>query len=366
MSRYVWQATRELAAVWRSSTYVQDYLAGAAGPLRLCADSGHHILAQPFYMWKYLPTHLRYDHFARTAGADAWLDKCRHLDHAYTTMVEWLRSRLGGYPFLGAPQLTRTSPWTTVNVSMQVPWLIELRRWQLQMKATPPTIPFLEIDSTTQLSAGDHLGAAITSSPAAVEIAAAWHSLADSDKEQLRTACAAVRQTPYPAPDDVTGSEDFRELSWAETTLDDAIRPLTGPARAFTDALTTADRLIQQTAALFSQLVVYNQVRQLPNVTLVEQFDGADGWHTVRSDTFVFEQIRQFEILGFDHPYPRGVMMVAGTKQEMPFGPHHGAVTVYGRILADSDQLADLAVPIQVLDTAPQPPAASWQGSPTP
>jgi hypothetical protein len=136
--------------------------------------------------------------------------------------------------------------------------------------------------------------------------------------------------------------------------LDEAMRPLTGRARVFADALTNADRLVQQAAALFSQLVVHNQVRRLGHVTLVEQLDGAGGWHTVRSDSFVFEQVRQSEILGFDHPYPRGVMLVAGITEELAFGPHHGAVTVYGHILANSEELAASAIPIQAVHTAPR------------
>lgn len=344
MSAPLWQAVGELAAVWRSSTYVQDYVAGAGEPLALCSTSGEHIVAQPFFMWKYLPTHMSYDQFARSPRADAWLEKCEQLGLAYVTMIEWLRSRLDGYPFLGAPQLTRTSSWTTFNVSMQVPWLIELRRCQLQNKATPPTIPVLKVDAPTQLAAGARLGSAVASSPAAIGLAAAWNALTDDDMQQLRTACAAIRQSQYPEPADITGSEDFRELDWAETTLDEAIRSTTGRARAFTDALTIADCLIQQAAALFSQLVVYNGLRRLGNVTFVEQLDGADGWHTVRSDSFVPEKVRLFEILAFDHPYPRGAMLVAGTKEVL--GPLHVATTAYGRVLPDSEEVASSAATI--------------------
>jgi hypothetical protein len=362
MSAPVWQAVGELAAVWRSSSYVQDYIAGVGLPLSLCASSGHHIAAQPFYMWRYLPTHMSYDEFARTPTADAWLEKCMYLDDAYTTLIEWLRSRLVGYPYPGAPQLTDTGLWTTFNVSMQVPWLIELRRWQLQGKVTPPTIPFLEIDPATQLNAGARLGTAIASSPAAIEVGTAWQSLTAGDKDQLRAACAAIRQAHYPEPADVTGSEDFRELNWAQTTLDEATRTLTGRARAFAEALTIADRLIQQTAALFGQLIVYNHIRQLSHVTLVEQLDGTTGWHAVRSDSFVFETLRQSEILAFDHPYPQGVMLVAGINEELRFAPPHGAVTVYGRVLAESEELVTSAIPIQAVCTVS--PSASSQSLP--
>jgi hypothetical protein len=118
-------------------------------------------------------------------------------------------------------------------------------------------------------------------------------------------------------------------------------------ARAFVDALTHADQLIQQAAALFSQLVMFSQTRQLTHIGYVEQLDGPDGWCTIRSDSYLFEPIRHFEVIGFDHSYPRGVMLVEGTTVLLPLGPQHGSVTVHGRILADSEELAASATPTQ-------------------
>jgi hypothetical protein len=341
MSARVWQATADLAAVWRSSPYVQDFCAGAMGRLSLCRTSGQHIAAQPFYLWRYLPTHPRYE-YASSPSTDAWLEKCAHLDDAYTTLIEWMRSRLSGYPYPGAPQLTPPSPWTVFNVSMQVPWLAARRKRQLHTKATPPTIPFLEIAAATQLSVGARLGAAIASSPAAVEVDAAWRSLTTGDKAELRSVCATILRAQYPEPADVTGTEDFRELAWAMTMLDEAMRPLAGRAKKFTEALTAADRVIQQAAALFSQLIAYNEIRRLGRITLVEQPDGADGRTSVSSESLVLDHVRQFEILAFDHPYPRGVMLVDGVTETFGGEPSH-VTTVVGYILPESEELAKLA-----------------------
>jgi hypothetical protein len=350
MTAQLWRAAEQLATVWRSSAYVQEYIAGARGLLAQCTGTGaDHIAAQPFYLAIYLPTAMTYNQAAEPPG---WRDKAVQIANGYTAMVEWLRSRLPGYPFPGAPQLTPPSPWTTFTVSMQVPWLADPRSWQLQYQPQPPTMPFLP-DRPAQAKAGAGLGAAVASSPAAAEAGRRWNALTASDKRQLEAASAAMQQARYPEPDDVRGDEDFRQLGWSDYILDDTLRSLSGRARAFADALTSADRQIQQAAALFSQLVMFGQIRQLAHIGYVDQLDGPDGWHTARSGSYVFEPIRVREIIGFDDPYPRGLMLVEGITEHLPIEPNPGSVTVHGRILADSEDLAASAVPIQPVFVAP-------------
>jgi hypothetical protein len=346
MSALVWRAVQELATVWRASPFVHDYVTGigaAGGNDRSAA----HIQAQPFYLSMYLPTVTEYELIARSVAMQTWLHNSDLLGHAYTTVIEWLRSRLSGYPFPDAPQLSPNSPWTSFNVSMWVPWLIEFRHQQLEHKSTPPTIPFLAVDPATQLQAGTHLGKAIATSPIATELARTWRALTESDRQQLRDVSSALGQAQYPQSDDNTGDEDFRHLAWSTTELDKALRSLTGSAQDFTAALTHADRLIQQVACLFSHLTTRGTIRRIGNVTVVQQLDGAAGWHTIRSEEdILLSPVRQFDTLGFDHPFPRGVMLVEGIKEE--YGRHHFAVTVYGRILPDSTDLAATATPINL------------------
>lgn len=355
MTAKVWRAVSDLAALWRSSPYVQEHLDGCRMQLAFATSAGgDHITAQPFYLGMYLPTMMSFSPYGQSLSSPAWLDKGTHLAQAYTAMIEWLRSRLSGYPFADAPQLDPVSPWTRFTVAMQVPWHAETRQWQLQHQAQPPVIPFLAVDGPAQRETGASLGMAVAASPAAAEVAERWRQLTTEDKNQLSAACARMRQARYPEPADVRGDEDFRELAWREFVLDQALRSLPERAQTFTDALTRADRLIQQAAVLFGQLVMYNQIRQLPHIGIVEQLDAADGWLTVRSDSFAFEPIRQFEIIGFDHPYPRGVMLVEGITDR--FGPFHGSLTVRGRILPGSQELAATARQMQAVIPDPQIP----------
>ena len=176
--------------------------------------------------------------------------------------------------------------------------------------------------------------------PTARAVGIAWQALSEADHAQLANARTAFGMMRYPERTGQTsGDEDFRHLAWAETQLDTITSRLEGRAKAFCDALTAADRFLQQVAALFSHLVFYGSIRLLENVELVEQLDGSEGWHTVRSGQFVFQPFRVHEIVGFRHPYPRGLMMVEGSHDELPFGSHAGAMTLYGRLLPDSANL---------------------------
>jgi hypothetical protein len=237
-------------------------------------------------------------------------------------------------------------------VSMRVPWLPRARAWQLQNQPRPPVMPFLH-NRSAQAEACANLAAAVASSPAAAEVERSWNALTTNDERRLYAANVAMDKARYPEPDDVRGDEDFRQLAWSDYILDDALYSLPERARAFTDALASADSLLQQAAVLFSQLIMTGEIRQLPHVGYVDQFDGPDHWHTVRSDSYIYEPIRVREIIGFDHPYPRGLMLVEGITEQLPFEPRSGSVTVRGPILPGSEEIAVSAVRIQRVFVAP-------------
>lgn len=350
MTAQLWRAVNDLASVWRSSVHVRDYVYGAQRQLIRTSGTGAELIAaQPFYLLAYLPITVTHSQAAEPPG---WREKATEITSGYTALIEWLRSRLVGYPFPGTPQVALGSPWSRITISMRTPWIPHARAWQLQHKAQPPTMPFVS-DRPAQAEAGARLGGAVASSPAADEVQRCWNALTADDKRRLYTASTAMDKARYPEPDDVRGDEDFRELAWSDYLLDNTLRSLPERAIAFTDALARADELIQQAAFLFSQLVMTGEIRQLSHIGYTSQFDGSDHWHVVRSDSFLFEPIRVFEIIGFDHPYPRGLMLVEGITDQLPFEPTPGSVTVRGPILADSKELAASAVPVQRVFVAP-------------
>jgi hypothetical protein len=350
MTARLWRTVDELARVWRASPYVQEYATRARGQLGIYAGRGaDHIAAQPFFLHIYLPTVATYN---EPAGPQGWPDKGVEIASGYIATIEWPRSRLPGYPFPGTPQLAPASHWTGFTVSMKLPWLAHTRSWQLQDQPEPPTMPYLP-DRAAQAGVTRNLGDAVSISPAAAEVGHRWNALSTGDRSAMDTASAAMQEARYPQPDDVRGDEDFRQLGWQEHLLDEALQSLPEGARAFTSALEDADRMIQQAATLFSQLVTYGEIRRLTHIGYAGQLDGRDGWATVRSDSYVFDPIRNLEVIAFDHPYPRGVMLVEGITERLPIDPHPPSVIVNGRILADSEELAGSAVPIQPVYIAP-------------
>lgn len=163
-----------------------------------------------------------------------------------------------------------------------------------------------------------------------------------------------MRQATCPGPSGIP--VDYGELAWRQSTLDHALQSLPQTGTVFTDALNRADQLIQQAAVLFSQLVMFNHIRQLPHISRIEQLGTSDSWHTVHSSCFTFDPVRLYEIIGFDYPYPQGVMLVEGTTQQ--FGPLHGSLAVRGHILSESRELAATATPM--LATWPDPQIPQW------
>jgi hypothetical protein len=111
MSAPVWHAVKQLAAVWRSSTFVQEYAALALNSdVQDLVASAHHIDAQPFLLCECVHTCLGYEHFHQLPGVEAWIDSGGQLGLTYITLLEWLRSRLTGYPFAAAPQTESDQP----------------------------------------------------------------------------------------------------------------------------------------------------------------------------------------------------------------------------------------------------------------
>lgn len=341
MTARLWRAAGAMAALWRTSPEVQGSVAWMRAQAA-AAPGGDWFLAQPLCLPYYVP-----------AAQSAKRDTAVHVAHGYIAMIEWLRSRLPGYPFGGTPQLASSSPWTTFTLSMRIPWLTDRREWQLQNQPRPPTFPFLP-DRSAQAEAGMNLGDAVTVSRAAAEVNRRWHALTASDQLEMEAASTAMRQARYPGTGETRADDDLRRLAWQEAILDQALRSLPERASAFTDALADADRMIQHAAALFSQLATSGRIRSLRYIDYVDQLHGPDGWTTVSSDSFLLDPIRTLEIIAFDYPYPRGVMLVEGTATRFPNEPIPGQTTVRGRILADSEELAASAIPVhEVLRCSP-------------
>lgn len=343
MSARVWQAVAALAQIWRGSEVVRGYGSAALGyGAEAMYPSAGHIDAQPFYLSHYIHTRVAFgDDLDIPTQTTEWADVGANLARAYTILIEFLRSRLPGYPFADMPQMSDNSHWTDLTVAMTVPWL-PFGEWNMQDRRTPPIFPEIAIDLHVQGPAMWELTKAFQDCPAARAVGAAWQALSDADHAQLANARAAFDQMHYPQrAGQVTSDEDFRRLAWTRTQLDTITSRLEGRAKTFCDTLTAADRFLQQAAALFSHLVFYRSIRLLDNIELVEQLDGTEGWYTVRSAQFVFQPFRIHEIVGFCHPYPRGLMMVQGTVEELPSGAHSGAIALHGRILPDSVNLTE-------------------------
>src|ERR1700728_1499045 len=177
MTARVWRAAPPLAALGRSSQNVQESIASARMPLAFCTSAdGDRVVAQPFYLWLYLPAVMSGSPYAQSLFPQTWLEKGALLANSYTAMIEWLRCRLSGYPFPDAPQLAPASPGTTFTLSMQGPWMAGQPQWPPQDQRQPLVIPLLAVAASAQREATASLATAVATSPAAVEIEERWHA----------------------------------------------------------------------------------------------------------------------------------------------------------------------------------------------
>ena len=336
MSAALWQATTAMAQLWRDSPIIAEYAHTARslnqGERIASAD---HVLAQPLLLGEYLHTVGSFAPMMRYPPFRAWIETGRDIGCWYGILFAWLRSRLTGYPYADTPQLSRNSPWSGLNVSMKTAWPPELLPYRFQDQPDAPPLPFVSADRPRQVALGNELGAAIAASTQASRLDAAWRELDDEDRRELARARVAFDQFRYdPGRGQNDGREDFRQVAWAEAQLDEILRHLGERGRAFAHALDAAEQLVQQASALFSHLVVHGRIRTLGSITYVEQLSGRDGWLSVRSERLMLPFVWTREIVRFDHPYLRGVMMVEGTHEEL--GHRYAAVTVHGRILPSS------------------------------
>lgn len=277
-----WSAIAELAALWNGTPVVQQvaqelprvtppkqgiprYLqALAAGAPSILAQplavSGRVRMAQQFPM---LPTEQ-----PDPIALKAWLEAGDWLQIAHLETVEWLRSRLPGYPTVGAPQLARGTSFTSEEWGYRIPWRYKAFAEGHQQRTTPRPIGRLLGDPSSEETIGQatvNLAGAFASTDEWRQYRESRSALSGEDKLALKEArgrltaeCAAEAIDAY-EPGLVVPREQYRR-SVTSTTVES----LTGPAREFAEAFAAVDSMINDASVeVFAQLAVYGQPRTI-------------------------------------------------------------------------------------------------------
>ena len=125
--------------------------------------------------------------FVENEEHEKWLRDLNEVGGALMTAIEFIRSRIAGYPSLRVPHLRTGSPYTYAETFLVAgfPWDAELRRMGLQLQGPPPVGQILESQADFQSllnAASDELNA----SDASASFAAARAAMQPSDWDQLR------------------------------------------------------------------------------------------------------------------------------------------------------------------------------------
>jgi hypothetical protein len=199
-----------------------------------------------------------------------WLQAAARLERAHRATLSWLRASLTGYPILRAPQLARSTPLTTEEMTTRYIWTKEEFASGLNQLPAPPSVPeLLGAESTGGLEldeAARQVGRALTKSRAWVEFHGAHHSLDDDAKEALREARRELKEClSAEALDDHEPNLAIPRAEYRSHTTTEVVDSLTGPARKYADAFGEVDRLLDLTVGdIFGELVLFGEPWRIP------------------------------------------------------------------------------------------------------
>lgn len=199
-----------------------------------------------------------------------WLQSAAKLEIAHRVTLGWLRASLAGYPMLRAPQLARSTPLTTTEMTTHYIWSKEEFASGLNQLPAPPSVPdLLGADSMGALEldeAARQVSRALTRSRAWVNFHDAHRSLNDDAKEALRTARRELKQRlSAEAIDDHEPNRAIPRDQYRSHTMTEVVHSLAGPERIYADAFGEVDRLLNLTMGdIFGELVLFGEPCRVP------------------------------------------------------------------------------------------------------
>lgn len=199
-----------------------------------------------------------------------WLQTAAKLEGAHRVTLGWLRASLAGYPILRAPQLARSTPLTTEEMTTRYIWSKEEFASGLNHLPAPPSVPdLLGADSIGALKldeAARQVSRALTTSRAWVDFHDAHQSLNDDTKEALRAARRELKQRlSAEALDDHEPNLAMPRAEYRSHTMTEVVHSLAGPERIYADAFGEVDRLLDLTMGdIFGELVLFGEPWRVP------------------------------------------------------------------------------------------------------
>jgi hypothetical protein len=196
--------------------------------------------------------------FVENEEHEKWLRDLNDVGGALTVAIEFIRSRIPGYPSLRVPHLRTGSPYTYAETFLVAgfPWDAELRRMGLQLQGPPPVGQILE----SQADFAGLLNAAadeLNASNASASFVDARAAMQPADWDQLREIGRTLAGRV--ADDAVTAAAgDFllQRFQYRSAILEQLVSEADGRARTYMDAFEDLNELLNVAAALVETTVV--------------------------------------------------------------------------------------------------------------
>jgi hypothetical protein len=197
------------------------------------------------------------------ANHPRWFEAATRVERAHRATVDWLRSRLPGYPMLPAPHLAPNTPFTTFEYTDEMIWTRGELAGNLHMNDPAPGVTALLGVDGLQAAAIDQvardLAVALERSPEWERLELAGINLDPEGRRALSQARTNLRSRL--SPQSVDGYEPtlaLRRNQYRATVLGEAMNALTGSAAEYASAFDAANRILDYAASdVMSRLASY-------------------------------------------------------------------------------------------------------------
>lgn len=274
--RTTWETARDLGNLLSMSARVAphkdslieartSFNPGAASPTwrstlaRMSAMNNNRYMAQPM---RFI-TQAQYDPFFSTLATDPdardFLLNAQAIYAGAALTVDWLRSRLAGYPDLGVPQLAPGSTRIEPSLDDGWTWIGDFRPMSLETKPAPAEIAVVfQLAATDLTNALNRVGEAIVDEAPVRAFGAAQKNLDDGTRRELAELCQSFSSNATnPAVDAISQSRLLRRDRHRLALLRSAIDHCSPPARAYCQAFDAADDLIDDVMNVVSYVAFW-------------------------------------------------------------------------------------------------------------
>jgi hypothetical protein len=217
----------------------------------------------------------------QTPADEAWLKDAVQVGTAFQMVLEFLRSRLPGYPSLRLPHLRNGSPYVPEDPFFVrgYPWEPEMRRLGLQLQDVPSMAALGGGDCRDQIL---NLLYALQERPAWRRFAAARETLTEADHQALSQASRKLSErTKDQSLDEEAGDYLLARYQRREAVLEEVVTGTHGRVAEYLRAFEAIDELITVVAAVVDASVTS---------------DGLLGVHPYRMDVGAGDDLRAVEL----------------------------------------------------------------------